>query len=1061
MEVNILNEREQVYRSSDAPKPIKKITELTEREVVYYKSSDPKADCDNFVDMYEEDYIVEEDIGINIPNVEKCPSKCNSQNTVIVSDGVIDLGSFTGVIGKEFVPLILDRINSLVEDETKYGKYTFSIRNSDSKQELIYSKTGQSRTLTIYGSLLSEILNQEDNIIDNITSTRRTCVECSLNSNISGLGIGVWYEKEAPIINDFADWKEYYFDGSNEDPSPLNSQLFGAGEVIKMGQMLDQKIQANAIELEKLDKHDEKLQEQIDVNHSEVSEVIQELYDDVEKNYSKRSDSINHFTITPTVTSDNLSLLYEGIYADSVNGNHLFGPHNIELLRSGQTIKTINEQSILGKGNLKIDIPEIDTSEIDAKLEIMQKTIGTHNKEVRFFGIEPVTVKVGDTEYYCEANQVSTVFVGDEDFEIIPTSNNSIQSLLGYPIPLKWFDWLEGVEVFDGIVFDMNELSTYHHWIQYHQGDYHVQKAQYSNCVFWSDKPYTHSPFEERTNYTIYYSSQLPLCYSQIPENTYKPFYLSYGVNSDPNWRNPDYVNSYSLVSGATQTFSYYGATAIGIFDMAVDVITLPKDCRGLMYHAPAITHAGVFDATKTTNFGAKKGSWQEAFGDCISLTSLYIQNLKTSINISWSPINVDSIEFIVNNAINTSTITISVSPYTWNIISDELIATAKAKNINIVLLEGNMPNDKRWDKLSNSVNNNTTDLNNIKQGTLVVAKAEEAEKDSDGKIIKDTYAKQEDYNYTLGTALATSELGGYLNISHNYNKTLAIPYATENNGGVISAEDKSKLNNININSPIAYAVYADTSTDVEVTTISGYFPTELVAGARITINIRGNISLIKTLNVNGTGAKNVYYAGSSLTGGMIDRYNVYDFIYDGTYYRIIGVDTDSNTHYTAKLVAGASNTSKTNDNAENGNVYLNVVENSTVRSSHNIVGEGDVSVRSDATGRIIIESCVEETLGLDVTNLFSEGSSILGNISDLITKQLYTKDSNGNLTYPVTFYPHGDTEDNISSSVGYLYREHITQVSEQISTKKYIATIRQNGSYIVCDAVDSRTSTL
>lgn len=169
----------------------------------------------------------------------------------------------------------------------------------------------------------------------------------------------------------------------------------------------------------------------------------------------------------------------------------------------------------------------------------------------------------------------------------------------------------------------------------------------------------------------------------------------------------------------------------------------------------------------------------------------------------------------------------------------------------------------------------------------------------------------------------------------------------------------------------------------------------------------------------------------------------------------------NTDTHYTAKLIVGTSNESETNDNAENGNVYINIVENSTVRSSNNIVGEGDISVSSDTTGKIIIESHVGENLGLDVTNLFNNGSSLLGNISDLITKKLYTKDDSGNLTYPVTFYPHGDTEDNISSSVGYLYREHITQVSGQISTKKYIATIRQNGPYIVCDAVDSRTSTL
>lgn len=386
-------------------------------------------------------------------------------------------------------------------------------------------------------------------------------------------------------------------------------------------------------------------------------------------------------------------------------------------LVSGTNIKTINGENILGDGDLKIDI---DTSEIEAKLEVMQKTIGTHNKEVRFFGIEPVTVKVGDVEHYCEANQVSTVFVGDEDFEIIPTSNRSIQSLLGYPIPLKWFDWLEGVEVFDGIVFDMNELDTYKHWIQYYQGDYHVQKAQYANCVFWSDKPYTHSPFEERTNYTIYYSSQLPLCYSRIPENTYKPFYLAYGVNSDPNWRNPDYVSSYSNVSGATQTFSYYGATAIGIFDMGVDIITLPKDCRGLMYHAPAITHAGVFDAAKTTNFGAKKGSWQEAFGDCISLTSLYIKNLKTSINISWSPINNESLEFIIQNAANTSKITISVSPYTWYRLTDEIKAAATAKNITLALITTNYTDDSRWVTKQDAI----SDLSAIREGAALGATA-------------------------------------------------------------------------------------------------------------------------------------------------------------------------------------------------------------------------------------------------------------------------------------------------------------------------------------------------
>lgn len=392
----------------------------------------------------------------------------------------------------------------------------------------------------------------------------------------------------------------------------------------------------------------------------------------------------------------------------------------------------------------------------------LEKAINTHNKEVKFFCVETVVVKVGDVEHTCEANQIATVFVGDEEFEIIPTSNQSIKSLLGYPIPLTWYDWLEGVDMFENIVFDMNELDTYKHWIQYYQGEYHVQKAQYSNCIFWSDKPYTHSPFEERTNYTLYYSAELPLCYSRIPENTYKPFYLAYGVNTDSNWNNPDYVNSYSLVSGATQTFSYYGATAIGIFDMGVDIIKLPKDCRGLMYHAPAITHAGVFDAINTTNFGAKKGSWQEAFGDCISLVSLYIKNLKTSINISWSPINNESIEFILNNAANTSAITISVSPYTWYRLTDSIRDLAKSKNITLALITTNYSDDARWttkqDVLISGENIKTVNGQSILgSGDLPIDLSGYATTEAlDGKVdkIEGKQLSTEDFTFTLKSKL-------------------------------------------------------------------------------------------------------------------------------------------------------------------------------------------------------------------------------------------------------------------------------------------------------------------
>lgn len=434
----------------------------------------------------------------------------------------------------------------------------------------------------------------------------------------------------------------------------------------------------------------------------------------------------------------------------------------------------------MGEYRLKYKGPKIDelldnaseVPDIKTAIDEMRTIIGSHSKELKFFCIEPVTVRVGNIEYNCEANEIATVFVGDEEFEIIPTSAKSIKSLLNYPIPLTWFDWLDGVDVFENIIFDMNTLEMSQKWTQYYQGEYHVQKAQYSNCIFWSDKPYTHSPFEERTNYTLYYTSQLPLCYATNPANTYKPFYFAYGVQNDPNWRNPDYINSFaSLASGAPQTFSYYGAKAIGIYNYDVDVIKLCKDARGLMYDSSAIEHAGIFDASNTTNFGAKKGSWQDAFGKCYSLTDLFIRNLKASINVSWSPINTRSIEYIVNNAINTSKITISVSPYTWYRLTDAIKATAKSKNITLELITTNYADDSRWATKQDKI----ADLDAIREGAAKGAASVPYVTDFTVENIEDIYRGRisgSSINISLSDLLSAIHEGRGIKIPMGYSKS-------------------------------------------------------------------------------------------------------------------------------------------------------------------------------------------------------------------------------------------------------------------------------------------------
>jgi hypothetical protein len=331
---------------------------------------------------------------------------------------------------------------------------------------------------------------------------------------------------------------------------------------------------------------------------------------------------------------------------------------------------------------------------IDSKV---QKLIT--NTELKFFCIEPVTVIVGDKTTIYDANTLVDMFLKTEDsFEIIPTSNNSIASLYAYPGALgTYYEWLEGVNLFDGVLFNMNNEDLYTKWSQGNQGLYHVQFAQYKNCIFWSDLSYI-SDVSKRTNYTMYYSSELPLCYSTIPDNTFKSFYFAYNVTCDPNWSNPAYKESFAKATWATQVFSYYGLHSIGLFDMDSSRfnITLPKDCRGLMYYAPNVLNAGVFDAVNTTNFGAKSGSWRDAFACCYQLTNLYIKNLKVNLNISWSPVNQQSLNFILSKAANTNAITIYLSPHTYYGLTDANKTLASEKNIILSLISTNTTEDNR-----------------------------------------------------------------------------------------------------------------------------------------------------------------------------------------------------------------------------------------------------------------------------------------------------------------------------------------------------------------------------
>ena len=73
-----------------------------------------------------------------------------------------------------------------------------------------------------------------------------------------------------------------------------------------------------------------------------------------------------------------------------------------------------------------------------------------------------------------------------------------------------------------------------------------------------------------------------------------------------------------------------------------------------------------------------------------------------------------------------------------------------------------------------------------------------------------------------------------------------------------------------------------------------------LATGAKVAVKFTvTNTAASPTLNVNSTGAKSIMYRGSAISAGYLAANRVYEFVYDGTDYELIGdINTDSNTTY-------------------------------------------------------------------------------------------------------------------------------------------------------------------
>lgn len=134
---------------------------------------------------------------------------------------------------------------------------------------------------------------------------------------------------------------------------------------------------------------------------------------------------------------------------------------------------------------------------------------------------------------------------------------------------------------------------------------------------------------------------------------------------------------------------------------------------------------------------------------------------------------------------------------------------------------------------------------------------------------------------------------------------------ATTSADGLMSANDKLKLNYTNI----AYTTCdTDAATSAKVATISGNSKWSLAVGSIVTVKFSAtNTASNCTLNVNGTGAKQIWYhngvytGNSSTVSGIANSFIT--FMYDGTYWVWIGHSLDSTPGYASETAAGIVST--------------------------------------------------------------------------------------------------------------------------------------------------------
>lgn len=152
------------------------------------------------------------------------------------------------------------------------------------------------------------------------------------------------------------------------------------------------------------------------------------------------------------------------------------------------------------------------------------------------------------------------------------------------------------------------------------------------------------------------------------------------------------------------------------------------------------------------------------------------------------------------------------------------------------------------------------------------------------------------------------------------------------------------------------------TATVEKVVACTGF---ALAAGSRIIVKFTNtNTAVSPTLNVNGTGAKPIFYRGTAIGTGNLAANRTYEFVYNGTQYELIGdINTDTNT-----------DTKVTNTLNATAKAYITGTTSATTNTGTQIF---DTGVYLDTTPGKLVAATFEGNLTGNVTGNVTGSSGI------------------------------------------------------------------------------------